>query len=314
MIASGTRALVTGGAGFIGAHLVRALLDAGCSVVVLDNFLKRPLAQLDLPHATAVTVIEGDLRDRDSTIAAVASAEADLVVHLAAHHFIPFCVANPAEALRLNVLGTQHLVDGVMATRQCRRFILASTADVYAPSERPHTESDRLAAENVYGASKRLSEELVAFSARQSPTIKFLVARFFNVYGPGETNPHLIPDILDALAIGAPLRLGNLEPRRDYVYVGDVIEALLRLGRYDGASPVFNVGTGRGSSAREVVRELERVLERPITIDVDPSKVRHVDRPSLVADPSLARNELGFVATTSLHTGLRRMLAEAKIV
>ena len=107
MIAPGTRVLVTGGAGFIGPPLVGRLLDEGCSAIVLDNFVRGRRAHLD-PYRghTAVTVAECDLRDRDQTLDVVTGVMPDLVVHLAAHHFIPFCVANPAEALRVNVLGT----------------------------------------------------------------------------------------------------------------------------------------------------------------------------------------------------------------
>jgi UDP-glucose 4-epimerase len=315
MIGPGTRALVTGGAGFVGSHLVRRLLDEGCSVIILENFVGGQRTLLDRYRGNAaLTITECDLRDRDATIGVVVSVMPDLVVHLAAHHFIPFCVANPAEALRVNVLGTQHLLDGVARANSCRRFILASTADVYAPSERPHVESDPLAPGNVYGASKRLSEELVAFAAHQYPTIRFLVARFFNVYGPGGTNPHLIADILGALAAGNDLRLGNLEPRRDYVYVTDVVDALIRLGRYTGSRAVFNVGTGQGWSAQDIVQQLERILKRQITFVVDPAKVRRVDRQSLVADATLATVELQWTARVALAEGLRSILAMTTIV
>lgn len=313
MIVPGARVLVTGGAGFVGLHLVKRLLDDGCAVGLIDNFVSGRQEHLEpFRDREGFELLEGDLCDSGWVHDVVAQRAPALVVHLAAHHFIPFCVANPAATLRVNVLGTQHLLDAVAAISSCRRFILASTADVYAPSERPHAESDPLAAGNVYGASKRLSEELVAFAAKQCPTIRFLVARFFNIYGPGETNPHLIPDILAALSAGDILRLGNLDPRRDYIYVEDVVEALIRLGRYAGARFVFNVGTGRGSSARDVVHHLEGILKRPITIEVDPAKLRPSDRPSLVADTSVTERELGYTAATGLAEGLRRMLAASK--
>jgi UDP-glucose 4-epimerase len=309
MIAPGARGLVTGGAGFIGPHLVHRLLDEECSVVILDNFVTGRRAHLDAYRGNeGVTVVECDLRDRDQTIAVVTGVRPDIVVHLAAHQVIPFCVANPAEALRVNVLGTQHLLDAVARTDSCQRFLLASTASVYAPSERSHTESDPLAAGDVYGASKRLSEELVAFAANQVPTVRFLVARFFNVYGRGETSAHLIPEILDALAAGKAVRLGNLESRRDYVYVTDVVDALIRLGQYTGHRSVFNVGTGLGWSAMDIVHLLEIILKRHIDVEVDPGRVRRSDRPSLVADTTLASVELRWTAKIALDEGLRRTL------
>lgn len=313
MIGPGARALVTGGAGFIGPHLVHRLLDEDCSVVVLDNFVTGRRAHLDAYRDHGVTVVECDLRDRDQTIAVVTDVRPAVVVHLAAHQVIAFCVANPAEALRVNVLGTQHLLDAVARTDSCQRFLLASTAGVYAPSERPHTESDPLAAGDVYGASKRLSEELVVFAANQCPSVRFLAARFFNVYGPGETSAHLIPEILDALAAGKTLRLGNLDSRRDYVYVTDVVDALTRLGQYTGSRSVFNVGTGLGSSAMDIVHRLEIILNRPIAVEADPVRIRRRDRPSLVADTTLASVYLRWTATIGLDEGLRRTLAMTSI-
>jgi UDP-glucose 4-epimerase len=315
MIVPGARVLVTGGAGFVGLHLVKRLLDDGCAVGLIDNFVSGRQEHLEpFRDREGFELFEGDLCDSGWVYDVVAQSAPELVVHLAAHHFIPFCVANPAATLRVNVLGTQHLLDAVVAISGCHRFILASTADVYAPSERPHAESDPLAAGNVYGASKRLSEELVAFAAKQCPTIRFLVARFFNVYGPGETNPHLIADILGALTAGNDLSLGNLEPRRDYVYVTDVVDALIRLGRYTGSHAVFNVGTGQGWSAKDIVQQLERILERQIKVVVDPAKVRPVDRQSLVADATLATVDLQWAARIPLAEGLRNMLAMAGIV
>jgi UDP-glucose 4-epimerase len=315
MIAPDARVLVTGGAGFVGLHLVKRLLDDGCAVGLIDNFVSGRQEQLEpFRNREGFELFEGDLCDRGWVHDVVAHSAPALVVHLAAHHFIPFCVANPAATLRVNVLGTQHLLDAVAAMSSCRRFILASTADVYAPSERPHAESDPLAAGNVYGASKRLSEELVAFATKQCPGIRFLVARFFNIYGPGETNPHLIADILGALAAGTDVNLGNLEPRRDYVYVTDVVDALIRLGRYTGSRAVFNVGTGQGWSAKDIVQQLERILKRQIKVVVNPAKVRRVDRPALVADATLATVDLQWTARIPLAEGLRTMLAMVSIV
>ena len=165
----------------------------------------------------------------------------------------------------------------------------------------------------MYAASKRMSEELVAFAARQCPMTRFVVARFFNVYGPGETNPHLIPDILRTLAAGDRLKLGNLEARRDYVYVTDIVDALVRMTLYAGARSVFNVGTGRGASAHDIVRELENILERPLEVEVDPAKLRPIDRPSLVADTTLARADLRWTARVALHAGLEQMVTTMKI-
>ena len=109
--------------------------------------------------------------------------------------------------------------------------------------------------------------------------------RLFNVYGPEETNPHVIPDIMLGLKSGR-LNLGDMEPLRDYVYVGDVVDALIRAGQYQGDGMTFNIGTGSPSSVRDIVSTLERILGRRIEVATDQSKLRSVDRFSLVADVS----------------------------
>jgi UDP-glucose 4-epimerase len=305
VIGSGTRVLVTGGTGFIGRHLVHRLRGLGCHVIVADVVLPDQRAD--------VASVRCDLRDRDGTIAAVRDAAPDVVVHLAAHHFLPFCVAHPAEALSLNVLGTQHLLDAVAHSSQCRQFVLASTGLVYAPSDRPHKESDPWAAGNVYEVSKHAAEELVRVAAREQTGVRFVVARLFNVYGPGPTTPHLVPDILSALGTGAALKLGNMETRRDYTYVTDVVDALIRLAGYRGTVRAFNIGTGQGSTARDILLRLERILGRGIRVEVDPAKLRPVDRPALVADPTLSDTELGWKATTPLEDGLRLLVSALRI-
>jgi UDP-glucose 4-epimerase len=129
------------------------------------------------------------------------------------------------------------------------------------------------------------------------------------VFGPGETNPHVLPDILTQVREGGALRLGNLDARRDYVHARDVADALVRLGTYDGAETVFNVGTGVGTSVRELVAALGKVLDRSLRIEQDPAKVRPVERMHLVANAARARQELGWTPRLTLQDGLRDLVA-----
>jgi UDP-glucose 4-epimerase len=134
-------------------------------------------------------------------------------------------------------------------------------------------------------------------------------ARLFNVYGPGETNPHVLPDVCAQVREGNAVRLGNLEPRRDYVHVRDVADALLRLAGYDGPETVFNVGTGVGVSVAELVETLAGVLGRKLRIERDPTRVRPVERPHLVADVTRVQRTLGWTARLGLRDGLRDLVA-----
>jgi UDP-glucose 4-epimerase len=131
-----------------------------------------------------------------------------------------------------------------------------------------------------------------------------VAARLFNVFGPGETNPHVLPDILRQLREGNVLRLGNLDPRRDYVHARDVADALVRCGAHDGPETIFNVGTGVGTSVRELVATLADVLGRSLRIEQDPARVRPVERMHLVADVGRAFRALGWTARTGLREGI----------
>ncbi|HXJ36089.1 MAG TPA: GDP-mannose 4,6-dehydratase [Candidatus Eisenbacteria bacterium] len=300
--------MVLGGAGFVGHHLVPRLLEEGREVVVLDNLSRGSIERFG-PHLgdPRLHVVRGDVTDAVLLRTVVADVRPAVVFHLAAIHFIPYCVAHPSEALVVNVVGTQLVLDALAAVPDAR-LVFASSADVYAPSAAPHAETDPIATSNVYGASKRFCEELFAIERAKDSARRILTARLFNVFGPGETNPHVLPDILESLRRGGTLRLGNLEPRRDYVHARDVADALARLATYAGPETVFNVGTGVGTSVRELVATLSEVLGRSLRVEQDPARVRPIERMHLVADAGRARRELGWTARMTLREGLRDLV------
>ncbi len=302
------RVWVTGGAGFLGPHLIDRWIERNADVVAIDNFVNGRPEHLERFHGKPNFIFaEGDIRD-PVFLAGVAKAHPpDLVYHLAAHHFIPYCIANPAETLLVNVVGTQRLLDALDGT-PVSRFVLASTADVYATSDIPHSETDSLGSTNIYGISKLLCENLIALAQKRFPGVKFFATRFFNIFGPGETNPHVIPDILNGLKQGNVLRLGNLSPLRDYVHTSDVAEMLLKLAEYVGSERIFNVGTGVGSSVTDLLRTLEKILGRSIRVETDPAKIRPVERQYLVANISKAQEEVGWAPNISLEKGLKELV------
>jgi UDP-glucose 4-epimerase len=299
------RVLITGGAGFIGAHLIQQLLEQDYSVFVLDNFLigLRDHLVPFFPHPD-FELIEGDIRELPFLKKALLAAAPQLIYHLAAIHFIPYCALHPTETLLINVLGTQHLLS-VLENIPVSRFIFTSSGDIYAPANVPHLESDSPGSMNIYGVSKYCGEELIRLARYQYPRTQFIVARIFNAFGPGETNPHVLPDILSDLRKGNTLRLGNLEPERDYIYVSDVIEALLRLKAYQGSFTTFNIGTGVGHSVREFVEILEHIFRSIFNIELDAPKVRANERQQLVANISLAQRELKWKPKFTLEEGLK---------
>jgi UDP-glucose 4-epimerase len=259
-----------------------------------------------LPHQDnpRFRLYEGDIRDAAFVRSAMQSAKPDIVVHLAAIHFIPLCEANPAQTISVNVVGTQTLIDNLPETT--RRILFASTGDVYAPSETPHRESDQLGSMNVYGLSKSFCESLMALAGKRNPATKFLALRFFNAYGPGETNPHVLPDIFEGIRRGGTLMLGTRSTMRDYVYVTDLAAGIALATQYKGSAPVLNLGTGAAYSVDDLLELLSEILGKELPVGVNPERVRPIERQSLVADRTAATRELGWTPSHTIRDGLSK--------
>ena len=298
------RCLVTGGCGFVGAALVRRLLAESYEVVVVDDLSRGARENLGADQAR-VRVIQRDVTQGLDRI--FASFQPQVVFHLAALHFIPDCDADPARCLRVNVDGTRSVLEAAAQLRGPVSLVVASSAAVYAPADGAHREQeDSLGPVDVYGQSKRWAEELAAgFAARTGAAVG--IARLFNVFGPGETNAHFIPSLISQMKAGKSVRLGNLSTKRDYVFVDDVADALLRLARYgvEGRSATVNIGSGRAYAGDEVVEAVAGLAAAGVAPVTDPGRLRPVDRPMLLADPTLAQKLLDWAPRTSLADGLR---------
>ena len=246
-----TRALVTGGAGFVGRRLVEVLIGRRWEVWVVDDFSAGHREDLAATAGGAAChVVEADVAAAASVASAVAAARPSVVFHLAALHFIPQCERDPLTTLRTNVIGTQAVVNAVQSQPGCR-LVFASTADVYAPSREPHQERSAVDPPLLYGLSKATGERLVQRAGAQG--MDYRIARLFNIFGPGDRVPHVLPDIVNRLSRTGVLALGRLDAVRDYVYVDDVVEALIALSEHDGPDRIFNIGTGEGRSVQDLV-------------------------------------------------------------
>jgi len=304
------RALVTGGAGFVGHHLVRVLLDKGCQVLAVDNFSAGKQEHVTgLRNHPTFELARTDLTSGKSVAAVVSAFQPDTVFHLAAVHFIPYCTAHPTETINVNVLGTQHILDAVSNTDSVGKFIFISSAAVYKPQDEPNVEDETpTGAFDIYGLSKLFGEGLVQYYRKIRPEVTFINARLFNVYGPGETNPHVLPDILDCIAESRPLALGNVEPKRDFIYVKDVADALWALAEKCTQGTEVNVATGWEYSVRELVDCIAELIGRELPITPDASKFRKSERMHLVGDISRLRQLTGWAPKYSLREGLRELL------
>jgi UDP-glucose 4-epimerase len=298
-----TRALVTGGAGFIGHHLCAALSTEGVEVHAIDDLSTGRRELLD--GVKSVALHEVDVRQQRELTDIVHEVQPEWVFHLAGLHFIPACNRDPAATLAINTVGTAALLEALRSCEPTGRVILASTGAVYSPDSVLCREGDRPDPDDIYGQSKVFAEQLVHRFSRETGK-SAVVLRLFNVYGPGETNPHVVPEILEQALADDAIRLGNLTPERDYIYVHDVVAAMMQVARVADAPPgTLNVGTGQAYSVGELVSTLARIVERPLHAVRDPARERRVDRPRLCADISLAKSTIGWSPCYDLEKGLR---------
>jgi UDP-glucose 4-epimerase len=300
------RCLVTGGAGFIGSHLVEALVARGHEVRILDNFSTGDAANLDGVRIR-VDLVEGDITDLATVRSAMRGV--DLVFHQAALASVPRSVADPMATHRACVDGTLHVLLAAKEQR-VRRVVYAASSSAYGNSARlPKRESDPTAPLSPYAVAKLAGEQYcAAFSEVYG--LETVRLRYFNVFGPRQTpdSPYaaVIPLFLRALTSGErPVIHGDGEQSRDFTFVDDVVQANLRAAEAQGVSgQVFNIACGRRTSLLELLQHLNALLGTriaPIHAPPRPGDVRHSQ-----ADIQRAYDLLGYRPTTDIPAGLRR--------
>jgi UDP-glucose 4-epimerase len=302
--------LVTGGCGFIGSAIVADLQNAGFEVSVLDNNSYGSRHTIEIPDARFHAV---DILHREAVAKVVDAAQPDMLLHLAAIHFIPHCNQYPFASANVNLQGTMNVLDAARSAGSVRKLLFASTAAVYPIVDEAIPETCPVGPLDIYGLSKVVGERLCHefHLATGTPTI---ICRFFNAFGPNETNPHLIPEIQSQILAGKrTLALGNLDPKRDFIHTHDMSTAILSLlEQFQSGYDVFNLGRGEEYSVREIVAAFSRELGEPVTIEVDPDRVRKVERMHLLADVSKLKSFTGWEPKISLDEGIRTLLKERR--
>jgi UDP-glucose 4-epimerase len=316
------RIAVVGGAGFVGSHLVEALVRRKHSVLVYDNLSSGKIpgkAQSKFSPFRQTQFVCGDILNYRQLSATLRSFRPDALYHLAATSFIPYCEAHPAQTIRVNVQGTLNVMRAVQSCPTLRGVIFTSSANVYAPSARLHRETDPPAPLDVYALSKQLAERLVCFYGQRAGRTCFLL-RLVNIYGPGDHNPHLVPQIIFELNRSAKeLRLGRLDTRRDFIYVTDVVEVLRRMASLLQPEPkaplceILNLGSGQEYSGRQIVATLCQLAGVAPKCIQSKSRMRDVDRERLRCDTQRVRKLLSWKPRYSLAAGLRKTLQASGI-
>ncbi len=303
------QALVAGGAGFIGSHLVRALLKAGNTVRVLDNFSTGSMDNLEeVKHR--IDLIDGDIRKPKTVKQAM--EEVHLVFHQAALASVQRSMKNPMATAEVNVVGTLNVLEAARAVR-VRRLVFASSSSVYGEYPDPvRREGMPLKPMSPYALSKLVGEQYCALYSRAFG-LETVALRYFNVFGPRQDpgNPYaaVIPKVTNALLSGGRAVIyGDGEQSRDFSFIDNVVQANLLAAKVEGISGrVFNIGCGESLSINALYETLTDLLEVDSIPTYQPAQAGDVRFSQ--ADISLAAEHLGYAPSVDVREGLRRTLA-----
>lgn len=292
--------LVTGGAGFIGAHVTKLLLDSKHEVVVVDNLSQGKRSNVD----NRAQFIEEDIRNIPDS----AFKNVDSVIHMAGLIIVPESVKDPVKYADNNVIGTIDLLES-MRKNGIKKIIFSSSACVYGtPDTLPIKEDAAVRPDNPYGASKAAIEAfLQAYNANFNFDVTIL--RYFNPYGPGEMHDpetHAIPNFIKAALAKKPIPLfWNGEQIRDFIYIEDLARAHVDVINQTGFN-VFNIGTEKGIVVKEVVEEIFNILDYKVSIN-DLGK-RPGDVQANYASSEKLKKAVGWRAKVDLKEGLKKTI------
>lgn len=301
---------VTGADGFIGSHLVEALVARGERVRALALYTSMGgwgwLDTLPPDVLAEVEVVAGDVRDPEQM--ARFAEGVDTLFHLAALIAIPYSYVAPRSYLETNAAGTLNVLEGVRRAG-VRRMVHTSTSEVYGTAQRvPIDEAHPLQGQSPYSASKIAADQMVEAYVR-SFDVPAVTLRPFNTFGPRQSARAVIPTVVAQVAAGRrEIRLGALDPTRDFNYVADTVAAFLAVGGAEDkvVGEVFNAGSGREVTIGDLVRTIASVMGADVDVVADPSRLRpsgsEVMR--LLADRSKLEAVTGWTPATTLEQGL----------
>lgn len=308
----GCPVLVTGAAGFIGSHLVEALVEHGADVRAFVRYNSRNdygwLDQIAPQVYREVDIFRGDLTNPEAVAASVSGRER--ILHLGALIPIPYSYRHPREFVSANVVGTLNVLE---AARQAGigRLVQVSSSEVYGtPLELPVAETARLNAQSPYAATKIAADQLV-LSYQASFDLPVVVARPFNTFGPRQSARAVIPTIIAAALVEDEILLGSTTPTRDFLYVEDTVGGLMRCGAVAGIEGgVINLGTGTEISVADVAGlVLEQLgVDKPIRFADERVRPSRSEVQRLRADLAKAQELLEWMPSVPLDEGLRRTI------
>ena len=305
--------LVTGAGGFIGSHLTEELVRQGEEVRAFVRYNSRDERGLleDLPREiqNQMEVVPGDLKDPDGVKKALKGCSK--VFHLGALIAIPYSYVHPFDFIQTNVIGTANLLNACLENDSIEKIIHTSTSEVYGTARYiPIDEKHPLQAQSPYAASKIAADKL-AESYYLSFGLPIATLRPFNTFGPRQSLRAIIPTIISQAINGKKIRLGNIEPRRDFLFVRDTIRGFIELAKCSKAvGKVVNIGTGRDISIKELVKKIIDQMGRTREIKAERRRIRpeKSEVMQLIADIRLAKKLFKWAPRYTLEDGLRETI------
>ena len=286
---NGKRILVTGSSGFVGKNLVEELKREDADVLTLTDHDGR---RIDIRDQQRVMRIINGIRD------------IDIVYHLAAITSVPFSFENPRETYDVNVLGTLNILE---LCRSCNadKIVFASSYVYGQPQYLPIDEKHPLQPTNPYARSKVLGEELCR-AYNTDFGVKCIILRPFNIYGVGQNKNFLIPSIIAQLRYGK-IELKDPEPKRDFIYISDIIDAYIKAGEFNGDFDVFNIGYGKSYSVKEIVDKIIHLYGKDVKVKYSGER-RKNEVMDTIANIKKAKEKLGWKPSVDIDNGLSNLL------
>ena len=301
--------LVTGGCGFIGSEIVKQLSLLGANVTIIDNLSSGK--EKYIRGFSNVKLITADLLD-DHAIKSVVK-DKEYVINNAALPFIPDSYYFPKKFFDVNVNATISLALAVIKEKKAKRFVHISSSEIYGTARyTPMDENHQTTPQSTYAVSK-LAGERVVFTMHKEHNLPAVIIRPFNSFGPNITQPYIIPEIIRQMEKNDVIKLGNLNAKRDLTYVTDTARGIiLSLVKEGVIGEVINIGSQRSFSIRELVSLISEIMDKKVSVEVDPSRFRPYDVDTLICNYERATKLLGWKPEITVKEGLEKTVEWAK--
>ena len=301
--------LVTGGCGFIGSEIVKQLSLLGANVTIIDNLSSGK--EKYIQGFSNVELITADLLD-DHAIESVVK-DKEYIINNAALPFIPDSYYMPKKFFDVNVNATISLALAVIKEKKAKRFVHISSSEIYGTARyTPMDENHQTTPQSTYAVSK-LAGERVVFTMHKEHNLPAVIIRPFNSFGPNITQPYIIPEIIRQMEKNDVIKLGNLNAKRDLTYVTDTARGIiLSLVKEGVIGEVINIGSQRSFSIKDLVSLISEIMNKKVSVEVDPSRFRPYDVDTLICNYERATKLLGWKPEITVKEGLEKTVEWTK--